>query len=366
MATYVQIWNLPEVLIFKVVAYVAAPTNRATVLCHSIAPLCKAAYEKIIQSQECSTSTSMLWDIVLTEDYGNASFRSDVVGSKRPNNRTSATPRNEQQDRRECKRLRRSAIHRVRDAHRLISDNTEIAYFYLSEMVNCTNNGNNLTKARLLSLLHEYGPNLRFNRPGSSGGLYLVEICRAKNVKEAVILRCTQELVDQWGIQIDLRTCESNISCQTALCVAAARGLHTVVEYLIDRGATLDIISSGRFALHTRPKKTIRCIHQTASEFSVTMRDAERSEGATGASLSGLNKCIKLLTHAEQKVSNVNIHSLAVAVLLFDVSATGFCCGASLVLALSVTTTSCVCARFDLVSPVFSTASDVFVVSSSV
>lgn len=289
MTSYVQIWNLPEVLLFKIVAYVAAPTNRATVLCHNIAPLCKAAYEKILQSHDdFTTSASLLWDIVLTEDYGNSS----LIGTNRKSNRHHT----EQHDRRECKRLRRSAIHRVRDAHRLISDNTEIAYFYLSEMVNCTNNGNNLTKSRLVSLLHEYGPNLRFNRPVSSGGLYLVEICRAKNVKEAVILRCTQELVEHWGLQIDLRTTESNISSQTALCVAAARGLHTVVKYLIDRGATLDIISSGRFALHTRPKKTIRCIHQTALEFAITMRDAERLEGATDASLTGLNKCIKLLT----------------------------------------------------------------------
>ena len=295
MTSALHIWNLPDVLIFRVVAFVAAPTNRATILCHSIAPLCKAAYEKILPSHEDNMLDSLLWDIVMTEDYGNSTSQSNLVGRKRCNNRN-LTQQLEQHDRRECKRLRRSSIHRIRDAHRLISDNTEIAYFYLSEMVNCTSNGNNLTKVRLVSLLHEYGPNLRFNRPVSSGGLYLVEICRAKNVKEAVILRCTQELVEHWGIQVDLRTSESNISCQTALCVAAARGLHTVVKYLIDRGATLDIISSGRFALHTRPKKTIRCIHQSALEFAITMRDAERLEGATDASLTGLNKCIKLLT----------------------------------------------------------------------
>jgi hypothetical protein len=300
MTSYVYIWNLPDVLIFKVLTFIAAPTNRATVLCHSIAPLCQAAYEKILSSQQDGNSSdSLLWDIVLREDYGNASTRSDLVRANRHNNdnnkRSSTHQHYELQDRRECKRLRRSTIYRIRDAHRLISDNTEIAFFYLSEMVNCANNSNNLTKARLVSLLHEYGPNLRLNHPVSSGGLYLVEICRAKNVKEAVILRCTQELVEHWGIQVDLRTGESNISCQTALCVAAARGLHTVVKYLIDRGATLDIISSGRFALHSRPKKTIRCLHLTALEFATTMRDAERLEGATNASLAGLNKCIKLL-----------------------------------------------------------------------
>ena len=190
----------------------------------------------------------------------------------------------------------RGPIHRVRDAHCLIKDNTEIAYFYLSEMTNSCNGANKLTKARMIGLLNEYGPNLQMNKAVSSGGLYLVEVCRAKHVKESVILRCVQELVEHRGVMTDLRTSESNASCQTALCVAAARGLHTVVAYLLQRGSAVDIISSGRFALHTRPKKSIRCQHQTALEFATTMRDAELSEGANITSLKGLNKCIDLLS----------------------------------------------------------------------
>jgi hypothetical protein len=243
--TPIHIWCLPDVLIFKIIAFVAAPTNRATILCHTIAPLCRAAHQKVLPINEESSSISSLWDIVLIEDYGHCdTVKSNYVSERRPTSKGVGIkqPQN-QHNRRECKRLRRSTIHRVRDAHRLICDNTEIAFFYLSEMVNCTNQSNNLTRARLVSLLHEYGPKLRFNRPVSSGGLYLVEVCRAKNVKEAVILRCTQELVEHWDIQIDLRSAESNISSQTALCVAAARGLHMVVKYLIDRGASTDIIS---------------------------------------------------------------------------------------------------------------------------
>jgi hypothetical protein len=277
----ISLWSLPDVLLFKIVTYVAAPTNRATILCHVIAPLCRAAYRKVLHGDEVIVSP--LWDMILVEDYGCIQTNQHEASSTKVY-------------RRECKRLRRGPIHRVRDAHCLMKDHTEIAYFYLSEMVNSCNGTNKLTKSRMVSLLNEYGPNLRLNQTVSSGGLYLVEICRAKHVKEYVILRCVQTLIEQYGVMIDLRTSESNASCQTALCVAAARGLCTVVEYLVQRGASCDIISSGRFALHTRPKKSIRCSHQTALEFAITMRDAERSEGATESSLDGLRKCIRLLT----------------------------------------------------------------------
>jgi hypothetical protein len=269
----ISFWDLPDVLIFRIVTFLAAPTNRAAVLCHTMAPLCRAAYHKILNGDEATVSS--LWDMIFVEDY------SGTVHSRTT---------------RECKRLRRGPVHRVRDAHCLIKDNTEIAYFYLSEMANSCNGANKLTKARMIGLLNEYGPNLQLNRTVSSGGLYLVEVCRAKHVKESVILRCVQELVEQRGVMTDLRTSESDASCQTALCVSAARGLHTVVAYLLKRGAAMDIISSGRFALHTRPKKSIRCHHQTALEFATTMRDAELCEGASIGSLRGLQKCISLLT----------------------------------------------------------------------
>jgi hypothetical protein len=279
--TPVFLWDLPDVLVFKIVTYSAAPSNRATVLCHSIAPLCKAMYKKILPS----TETSSIWDMLLIEDYGSST--SKPIRERRGRHI----------DRRECKRLRRSTIHRVRDAHRLICDNTEIAYFYLSEMVNCIGSSK-LSKARLISLLREYGPNLRMNRPVSSGGLFLVEICRAKNVKEVSIVRCVQELVERWGVQIDLRTAESDISCQTALCVAAARGFTQVVRYLISHGASKDIVCSGRFALHTRPKKIIRCINQTAFDFAETMLNAEISEGANESVLGDLTMCTRFLLPA--------------------------------------------------------------------
>jgi hypothetical protein len=269
-----ELWELPDVLLCYLVSFVAAPTHRATVLCHQFAPLCKAAQRAILEEERSVT----LWDIILKEDYGVEDSSSiQKSGVKR----------------RACKRLRRSPVDRVRDAHVLIQDNTEIAFFYLSEMVNASRK--ELTKSKLCRLLDEYGPHLRINKVLSSGGLYLVEVCRARHVKEVVVLKCVQELVEQRGALVDLSANDSGKSNQTALCVSAVRGMPTVVKYLLQRGASRHIRSSGRFRLHTQSKKTLSCKNVTPLEFALAMRNAEKEAGASDQSLSDLNKCIRML-----------------------------------------------------------------------
>jgi hypothetical protein len=267
-----RLWELPDVILINVVRFVAASTQRTRVLCHQIAPLCKAASKTLLEGERSSS----LWEMVLKEDYG-----VDLAEN------TST--------RRACKRLRRSPVHRVRDAHLLIKDNTEISFFFLSEMVCRSSPRGDLTRSKLCRLLDEYGPHLRVNNVVSSGGLYLVEVCRARLVKESTILMCVKELVEQRQALLDLQTAESPQSCQTALCVAAARGMSTIVKYLLQQGADRNVRSSGRFRLHTQPKKTLSCRNVTAMEFSMAMLDAEKDAGATGRSLAGLHKCIRLL-----------------------------------------------------------------------
>ena len=91
----------------------APPTHRARVFCHQIAPLCQAANKAILQEEERSV---LLWDAILVGDYGVDKSKTATKGK------------------RSCKRLRRSPCHQVRDAHLMVKDNTEIAFFYLSEM----------------------------------------------------------------------------------------------------------------------------------------------------------------------------------------------------------------------------------------
>jgi Ankyrin repeat len=289
------LWELADILIFKIVSYVAAPTHRATIVCHTLAPLCRAAHRTLLQDEDIAVG---LWETILKEDYGVVGHGSlkvdDHSGSTIDDGMTRTAKR-----RRSCSRLWRTPVQSVRDAHRLMIDNTEIAYFYLSEMVNCNSSSNKLTRSRLVALLNEYGPHLRINQTvKSSGGVFLVEICRAKHVKATVILKCVQELVEQFGAVVNVCTSESYSSQMTPLAVAAVRGLPQVVTYLLQHGADTEMLSSGRFALHTQPKKSIRCRDQTPHVFCTTMRAAEKEAGATDASLIQLDKCLRLLSSA--------------------------------------------------------------------
>jgi hypothetical protein len=135
---------------------------------------------------------------------------------------------------------------------------------------------------------------LRLNEVVSSGGLFLVEVCRARNVKEGVILRCVQELVELRGAIVNLCTNEPPSSLN-ALSVAAVRGMATVVKYLLQAKADATIACSGRFRLHTNPKKSLRCDNVTPLQFATSMIEAERAEGATERALRDLVACIRLL-----------------------------------------------------------------------
>lgn len=277
-AVTATLWELPDVLLFRIVGFVAAPSHRAAVLCHQLAPLCRASHQNLLRSQQ---ERALLWDAVLSEDYG-------VVDDEQQH----ALHRKK---RRKCERLSRTPVQRVRDAHLLMNTNTEIAFFYLTELVHCRTANERLSKARMVRIFSDYGPRLRINRTASTGGTFLVEVCRARDVTERTVLHCLRELVENRGALVDSRTSESARSHQTALSVAAARGMPTVTRYLLKAGADPDVRSSGRFALHTNKKQSLRCDDATVAEFVQAMINAEKAAGASKAALQGLTKCLRLL-----------------------------------------------------------------------
>ena len=147
----------------------------------------------------------------------------------------------------------------------------------------------------MVSILEEFGPNLMYNKTMSTGGNFLVEVCRSRNGTAHTILQCVEELIVKRGCHPDIRTHESSNASLTALCVAAVRGLPKVVEFLLRHGASTTQTCSGRFRLHTCPKKSLRCNDCTPILFAKKMRDAEIAEGATKSNLKELNKCIQIL-----------------------------------------------------------------------
>lgn len=270
----IPIWELPEILLYQIAQYGAAPTERASFICHKIATLSRASHHSILVDEGKSVG---LWDLVLTGDYG-------VVKSSR-------------ESRRSCKRLKRSPADQVKDAHKRLVDNTEIAYYYLSEL-SSSSTKNSLSRSKLIGILNEYGPRLMMNKTVSSGGTFLVEVCRCRNAAQNTILQCVQELVEQWGARVDFATHESSNSTLTALCTASVRGMPRVVEYLLSRGASTDIACSARFRLHTSPKKSLRCTDATPLEFSKSMLAEEKKEGAKPQDLKDLTRCLHFLqTH---------------------------------------------------------------------
>lgn len=267
----INLWELPEEILFQIISFAAGPTHRAFLICHRLGRLCRVARKTFLNE------SSPIWDALLVEDYG-VSKAHGVT-------------------KRSSKRLRQSCVQRVRDAHLMVKDNTEIAYFYLSEA--CVSTGKDkLSRRRLCGLLEEYGPHLRINSRISTGGTFLVECCRARHVKESVILKCVQELVEQQNARVNLSSSETPPHKLTALCVASARGMPTIVRYLLKVGASPGIRCTGRFRLYKRARRTVKCTDSLPLDFARTIRDAEQAEGASENDLRDLNKCIKLLETA--------------------------------------------------------------------
>lgn len=270
--------QLPDATLFHVLSFVAAPTHRAGVVCHQLAPLSHASHVRLLRDD------TQLWQAILQQDYGVGAVAGGPSGGDK---------------RRCCKRLERSPLERVMEAHRLVKDNTEIAFYYLSELV--TSSGSRkakLTKKLMMRLMDEYGPNLRINQRTSTGGLFLVEVCRARNATEAVVLLCVRGLIENHGALVNLQTFEATSVRQTALFVASVRGMPNVVKYLLKKGACPLIRCSGRFKLHTNSKKTMRFIDIPCLEAMKEMKGAELAEGASERDLTFLSDCIDVIQAA--------------------------------------------------------------------
>lgn len=250
--------SLPDTALYRIAAFAAPPTHRSAVIVRLGIP----------------TIPDSLWQILLSEEYGVKDASTNASRS--------------------CKRLKRDMLQRVQDAHRSMLQKTEFAFFYVAELTSQQKNKELLTKSKLLSILQEFGPNLRLSGPLRSGGVFLVELCRAKKVRETTIVKCVEHMLTKCKCDPNDITNESPSSRQTALSVAAARGLASVVALLLEAGAQTEMKCSGRFRL-AFAKSSISGKKWTALEFAYNMREAEIRNGTNPRKLKGLDRCIKLL-----------------------------------------------------------------------
>ena len=202
-------------------------------------------------------------------------------------------------------------------AYAMTMSRTEAAVLQIAEWVHSPKDSLTFAKLRNTLLLH--GP-VAINQRVRTGGTFLVEICRARHVYEGVILKCAKLLIEEYGANPNVPSAEfssgkkviiqsqskngpsiSDYSTCTVgtelypLIVAAARGMSSVVKYLLESGADKTCKGSCRFKLFSNPKKSVKGENLTAHEFACKMLHEEKSNGIKKSDCKGLVKTIELL-----------------------------------------------------------------------
>ena len=175
-----------------------------------------------------------------------------------------------------------------------------------------------LSLSMLKKLLTEHEP-VAINRRVRTGGTFLIEVIRARHVKESVILNCIKLLVVENGANPNVPSAEPGEGFQSTtrplyetsavgrymysstgtqlfpLIIAAARGMPNVVKFLLSVGANPNVRGTSRFRLYSNPRKSVKGVDLTALEFAIKMRDSEVENGIKREDLRGLLRTISLL-----------------------------------------------------------------------
>uniref|UniRef100_A0A7S3VCE0 F-box domain-containing protein n=1 Tax=Chaetoceros debilis TaxID=122233 RepID=A0A7S3VCE0_9STRA len=347
---------LPDVVFYKILCFVDNPHHTSVVVAQQITPLCKAA--------RSYTECDSLWESILGGFYNSNSDSnnsSDTSSSASASASAKANAYRARTQRRSSKRLRRTTakedcIH----AFLNLRDQTEMCLQEVADMA-ISKTPHPLTLARLRSSIHNYGPILNINQRSAIGGTLLVDCCRARCIRESVILACVRELVCVYGacpmipategamhqrVKVKVKvtapvptpapapsatnmtrsTTTSNTATKSnnndendknnnkkkqesqrygntlpALVVASARGMPSVVQFLLDRNPRLrNEYGTSRFRLFKNSRKSISGTY-TPSEFATGMMEAEMEYGASKRELKALEQCIRLLREEGKK-----------------------------------------------------------------
>mmetsp|Transcript_35283 Transcript_35283/g.79525 ORF Transcript_35283/g.79525 Transcript_35283/m.79525 type:complete len:312 (-) Transcript_35283:1044-1979(-) len=302
--------TFPDEILHKVFSFIAnSPTMIGPSICHTLRPLSKICANEI-------DSKIGLWELC-SKDLECDFYRKrehDVAGAEalpiKSIKRVRTAP-----DRRSSRLQPASPKDTYIKKYSLLMLRNQTAFDVLQELV--VSKKKSLSLARLRSLLREFRP-VAINRRVRSGGTYLVEVTRARHVKESIILKCVRHLVEECGANPNVPSAEigtgtlriakrsagsDGIRCMSestgrelyALVIAAARGMHTVVAYLLTAGARRDVRGSSRFRLLANMRKTVKGDGLTSLEFALKMKEAEEENGASREDLRGILKVIDML-----------------------------------------------------------------------
>jgi len=313
-----DIIDLPDEIIHTIFSYVAdSPSLIGPCVCHMLRLLSKHVQQKVDTKRD-------FWELAihdLLRDYYVSNDKEEAQHS--PLIRaTNITDPPHMPPRRVLQRGRPATPkERYIHSYNLLLSRNESALLELTEHTHSSKK--RLSISVLKKLLREYEP-VAINRRVRTGGTFLVEIARARHVQESIILQCTKLLIGRHGANPNVPSAETVTgrssslaavyetrspasgevgSCSSSstgaelypLIIAAARGMPTVVKYLLSVGANPYLRGSSRFRLHSNPRKSVKGVRLTALDFATKMREHEVENGARKDDLRGLVKVIALL-----------------------------------------------------------------------
>lgn len=283
--------SFPDVLMYHILKFCAPSRDRASVLCEQISPLCSTTRHAVHK-------WTGLWTLILKEEYDTSKLDKEcLTWNSSPKQRSS-------------KRQRRTPLtvrEQITEIHLSWCAQTDDAHMALAAMTE--------SQQCPLSLKHLRNtlvdtPNLRINRRSHCGRTFLQVCCAADYVDERVVLRCVRELVEAYGADPNVFTkAEFPDADRPVLFFAVARVMPNVVEYLIQKGASLEATVTGHFRLISDPSKRVYMSDCTPLGFAKVLKDAEAAAPSTLPDVkqlplylvTKLNRCIRILTEAEEK-----------------------------------------------------------------
>ena len=299
--------ELSHDVLYRILEFVAQPTYRASVLCHRIAPLNRAA-RYFVQGEK----SQGLWGCILQREYlHHPNSTASSSGSKRnraaiksaetytciPSRRASKRqrkPTNFLSRHQSTSSLGNKSNHRrrlVEEQHLLLLGRTEEAYHILEELADPFNGDTrasaarplpkekirNLTVNRLKQLLQQHAP-LDVNRPSPCTGRTMLQIVCAGEMAEGVIVSCIQHLLSLGANPNLYSTQEAPLANKPALYFAISRAMPKMVSTLIQAGARLDVVVTGKIRMTFDTSKTVDGSFSPL-EYAQTMKRIEILEG---------------------------------------------------------------------------------------
>lgn len=268
--------KLPVEAFYNILECMVPSIEIGPALARSIAPVCRLTWTFVQSSDDVwervKVGYSKMWD---------ADVNSYSLRSYRPSSQEE------------------SHMNYVMKVHQLIRRDTADALVELEKAIE--NEKQPLTLTVLKGIFRRHSSNGSYYIDANQSienGNFLTFCCEAVFASERVVKGCVKYLIQVRGACPNKPTSNG----YTPLAIATARGLPTVVQYLLEQGADINQRSQGWFKLESSPKKTVKgCF--SPSRFAQELKSKEIAHGAQRSDqvILYLDRCIDILNRARKR-----------------------------------------------------------------